>query len=176
MTGKQWSAATLVLLGPAALLSLAVWEFALSLILYLIGIAVMLGGAGAVIAVLVAPVRRGAREADRSLERERFASMTWLTQADEVWLADRHFWAVPREVARLRGGQQWDKPWTYELGGVPREVQARERMAERANRARDAFEGVNLSPEVERSEPVSGEVLDPLQRPGAYRLSVYRNS
>lgn len=149
----------LLVVGPAAFIGIAVFEAILGFILYLVGVIILVGGIGGAM-LLAVPARKQAREANRSIDKERYAAMTWLTALDEAWLADRHFWAIPREVARLRGGQDWDREWTYGLGQTPREIEHRERMTERAERARNTFEGVNLTPDVERSEPLSGEVLD----------------
>lgn len=102
--------------------------------------------------------RTGTASAQREMDRARFAALTHLTDADERWLAERHFWVVPPEVVRLRAGQPWNQPWEW-LFDVPAEVHARRRMLGLALRARDDFEGINRTREVVREEPVSGEIV-----------------
>jgi len=85
------------------------------------------------------------RDADAQLERARWALMTHLTEADERWLAERHFWVVPVEVARLRAGLDPQPEWrslfeppaelrqlmgdAIPLGGGPRRVRGHQAHA-----------------------------------------------
>jgi hypothetical protein len=115
-----------------------------------------LGMTGAVLWLRRSTVRRRAADARRhaadvQLELARWAQMSHLSEADERWLAERHFWVVPVQVALLRAGLD-PKPDSRE-SDVPaagwcqrREVQARSQAA------RADFEGIRRTQEFIESE------------------------
>lgn len=98
------------------------------------------------------------RQYAQDMECTRFTAITWLTQADEEWLAREHFWQMPPEVARIRAGRQWDEVWFYE-GRKPAEIARLDALKEMAEKAKARFYGANLTPNQTVSEPVEGEVL-----------------
>lgn len=90
------------------------------------------------------PSRRLARQAEQELEYTRFAALSHLTPLDERELAERHFWTPPAEVARIRGGQPYNRPWTYsDYRGAPAPITMRLELQRRAEKARAEFYGEN---------------------------------
>jgi hypothetical protein len=90
------------------------------------------------------------RQIEAQFEHARWAVMTNLTEADERWLADRHFWVLPVEVARLRAGMNPHSDWDFQCREEMRQV---EEMRARSEAARAAFEGIKrTSPHIEWRE------------------------
>lgn len=86
------------------------------------------------------------RAADRELERARYAQMSHLSAADERWLAERHFFVVPKEVARIREGLPWDELVFSDSPDYMRPaIQNRVSLEKRAEAARKMFHGDNLN-------------------------------
>ena len=91
------------------------------------------------------------RAADAQLELARWVLMTHLAEADERWLAERHFWVVPVQVALLRAGLD-PKPDSSEFElPAPGWCQRREVQA-RSQAARADFEGIRRTQEFVGSE------------------------
>ena len=132
--------------------------FPLSAALLVSAVALVTAGAatGAVMYRRRISARR--RDADAQLERARWALMTHLTEADERWLAERHFWVVPVEVARLRAGLDPQPEWRS-LFEPPAELRQLMEMRSRSEAAHAAFEGIRRTQQFIESEPVEGEPI-----------------
>ena len=96
------------------------------------------------------------RHADAQLERTRWALMTNLTEADERWLAERHFWIVPVEVARLRAGVDPKKDWDFLCKA---ELNQRSEMQDRSEASRAVFEGIRRTQEFIQTESAAGQLV-----------------
>ncbi len=98
------------------------------------------------------------RRLEPQLERARWALITHLTEADERWLAERHFWVVPVQVAVLRAGLEADQGSREFQLPSPDQRRWRE-IRSRSEAARAAFEGIRRTEELVEVEPVEGELL-----------------
>ncbi len=117
---------------------------------------IVLTAVGAVLWWRRSTVRRRAadarrRAADAQLELARWALMTHLTEADERWLAERHFWVVPVQVALLRAGLG-PKPDSREVELPSLEWRQRREVRARSQAARADFEGIRRTQEFVESE------------------------
>jgi hypothetical protein len=102
------------------------------------------------------------RQTDAHFEQARWALLTQLTEGDERWLAERHFWVVPTQVARLRAGLDPQPEWRCYFDPPP-ELRRLQEMQSRSQAARAQFEGVRRTEIFIESAPVEGELL-PVQR------------
>jgi hypothetical protein len=91
------------------------------------------------------------REMDAQLDRARWALMTHLTEADEHWLAERHFWVVPVQVALLRAGLD-PRPERREIDLPLLDWRQRRELHARSDAARAAFEGIRRTQAFVESE------------------------
>jgi len=82
------------------------------------------------------------RAGEAQAERARWALMTHLSADDEGWLAERHFWATPTQVAMLRAGLDPQPDWQCYGSSPPVELRQLRQMQSRARAARAAFEGI----------------------------------
>jgi hypothetical protein len=128
--------------GPVCLWLMVLPYVFLPLLLALLLTGIVLVVVGVTFRVRARITRR--RRADAALERARWALMTNLTEADERWLAERHFWIVPVEVARLRAGVDPAKDWDFLCKG---ELDQRKEMQGRSEASRAAFEGIRRTQE-----------------------------
>jgi hypothetical protein len=126
----------------------------LPLLLALLLTGIVLAVAGATFRVRGRIARR--RQAHAQLERARWALMTNLTEADERWLAERHFWIVPLEVARLRAGVDPEEG-SYFL--CKAELDQRKDMQARSEASRAAFEGIRRTQEFVEPESAAGQLV-----------------
>lgn len=126
--------------------------------------------------------RAAAERATRELEKSRFSALTHLTEADERWLAERHFWAPPVEVPRLRAGRPHDQTWdwyeetrhSFSGSRMPAEIVRRRDMQRLADKSRAQFEGVNLTAsEPAPFLPVEGDIV-PGKTSGTLDEALYR--
>lgn len=131
---------------------------ALITLLFIVGSVTMVGGISMATTKAVKKYQ-ATKKANRDITYTRFTVLTHLTPADEDWLATRHFWVMPPEVARMRAGQPWEKPWWYG-GGVPIEVRRQWEIKAKAEHAKGVFHGENRSdPAPTKEPPISGEVI-----------------
>jgi hypothetical protein len=121
----------------------------------------------------VDPVETRAMEESR---RAVFAMMSHLTPADERWLAERHHYVVPKEVARIRAGLPWNEPFNSRDHNYryPIPITNRLELVKKAEAAQKVFNGDALH-ESERpparkvTKPVEGEWIEPMRGPGRSR-------
>jgi hypothetical protein len=85
------------------------------------------------------------------MDRVRWALMTHLTEADERWLAERHFWVVPVQVALLRAGLD-PKPECREIDLPSLDWRQRRELQCRSDASRAAFEGIRRTQAFVESE------------------------
>ena len=138
---------------------LLIWLIVSPYVFFALPVALLVSGVALAVmsAVLLwrrSTVRRRAadarrRTADAQLERARWALMTHLTGTDERWLAERHFWVVPAQVALLRAGLDSD---SREVELPSPEWRQRREVQARSQAARAEFEGIRRTQEFVESE------------------------
>jgi hypothetical protein len=142
----------------------ALWELVHVLVTWLVMVGFVVAGATALTGGSFALAQRTRRRAgQREMDYARFAAMSHLTEADERWLVS-HFWVIPMETLRIRGGKAWDQPWTWAYAETkPLLVKQREQRVLEAefHRKRVWGENVPVPDEIARevNEAIEGDVV-----------------
>lgn len=126
---------------------LLIWLIVSPYVFFPLPVALLVSGVALAVMGAMLWRRRGTvrrRAADAQLELARWASMTHLSEADERWLAERHFWVVPVQVALLRAGL--DPELREAELPSPDRVQRRE-VQVRSEAARADFVGIRRTQE-----------------------------